>query len=180
MRRSRLLHSITHAHPRHLVGEKGYAHRAGARRFVKYNGNLRGSEPVLEACKGNAYVTTTHVINSCIVKASKLTRVARVYRGVAGGVLPERFWTPNAQGVRGGVEMAFLSTTYDRDVAMRAVRAPVVEAEERGCRALARGDGVEPFEAAQRRVRVRAGAVVLLNVLGHLRGEARAAFLERP
>ena len=79
---------------------------------------------MLEACKGNAYVTTTHVINSCIVKASKLTRVARVYRGVAGGVLPERFWTPNAQGVRGGVEPAFLSTTYDRGVAMHYASAP--------------------------------------------------------
>ena len=44
---------------------------------------------MLAACKGNAYVTTTHVINSCIVKASKLTRVARVYRGVAGGGLPQ-------------------------------------------------------------------------------------------
>ncbi len=72
MRRSRLLHSITHAQPWRLAGEKVHSHKTNApppcawraRRFVKYNGNLRGSEPVLEACKGNAYVTTTHVINS--------------------------------------------------------------------------------------------------------------------
>ena len=63
-------------------------------------------------------MTTIHVINSAIVKASKLTKVAKVYRGVAGGVLPEAFFTPNAQGARGGVEKAFLSTTFDREVAM--------------------------------------------------------------
>ena len=55
--------------------------------------------------------------NSAIVKASKLTKADKVYRGVAGGVLPERFWTPDEHGVRGGVERAFLSTTYERGVA---------------------------------------------------------------
>ena len=79
-------------------------------RFVKYNDTLRGFGAFLASCKGNRYVTTTHVINSAIVKASKLTRVGKVYRGVAGGVLPERFWVPNEQGVRGGGENAFLST----------------------------------------------------------------------
>ena len=41
--------------------------------FVKYNAVLRGN-PSLARCKGNGYRTTIHVINSCIVKASKLTR----------------------------------------------------------------------------------------------------------
>jgi len=85
--------------------------------FAKYNDLLRNFGRHLDGCLGNRYVTTTHVINSCIVKTSKLTQVARVYRGVASGVLPEQFWTPNEQGVRGGVESAFLSTTYDREVA---------------------------------------------------------------
>lgn len=75
--------------------------------YVKYNDNLRGFGPALEGCKGNAYVTTCHVINSAIVKTSKLTKVAKVYRGVVGGLLPETFWTPNAQGVRGGVEVTY-------------------------------------------------------------------------
>ena len=58
-----------------------------------------------------------HVINSAIVKSSKLTQAAKVYRGVAGGRLPDSFWTPNEYNVRGGIESAFLSTTLDRKVA---------------------------------------------------------------
>ena len=42
------------------------------------------------------------VINSVIVKSSKLTRATKVYRGIAGGLLPDRFWIPNEQGVKGG------------------------------------------------------------------------------
>lgn len=88
-------------------------------RFEHYNPVLRGFPRwALDACKGNRYVTTIHTINSAIVKTSKLTEVARVYRGVAGGVLPDAFFTPNEQGVRGGVEKAFLSTTFERTVAM--------------------------------------------------------------
>ena len=74
-----------------------------ARRYVKYNVNLRGFGAALAGCKGNRYVTTTHVINSVIVKASKLTKVAKVYRGVTG-VLPDRFCEDDAHGFRGGVE----------------------------------------------------------------------------
>jgi hypothetical protein len=87
--------------------------------FVKYNDTVRGFGPALAGCKGNRYVTTTHAINSCIVKASKLTKVAKVYRGVAGGVLPDAFWTADKYGVRGGVERAFQSTSYDKAVAVR-------------------------------------------------------------
>ena len=79
---------------------------------------LRNFGDVLEGCKGNRYVTTIHVINSAIIKASKLTKIAPVYRGVSGSVLPEELWTPNAHGVRGGVERGFLSLSYDRNMAM--------------------------------------------------------------
>ena len=92
--------------------------------FVKYNDLLRGFGGHLAGCKGNRYVTTTHVINSTIVKASKLTKAAKVYRGIVGGVLPDAFWTPNEHGVRGGVESAFLSTTLNRDVALQYSRQP--------------------------------------------------------
>ena len=37
---------------------------------------------------------------------------------MAGGVLPEQFWTPNNYGVMGGIELGFMSTTTDRDVAL--------------------------------------------------------------
>ena len=86
-------------------------------RFVKYNDLLRGFGGALEGCKGNRYVTTTHAINSAIIKASKLTRVAKVYRGVSGGTLPAEFWAADEHNVRGGCEYGFLSTTTDAAVA---------------------------------------------------------------
>jgi|EP00966_Prymnesium_polylepis_P017997 NLR family CARD domain-containing protein 3 len=92
--------------------------------FVKYNDLLRGFGPALEGCKDNTYITTIHVINSAIVKVSKLTKATKVYRGVAGGVLPESFWRPNEQGVKGGIESAFMSTTFDRSVAMDYASQP--------------------------------------------------------
>ena len=92
--------------------------------FVKYNDLLRCFGPALDGCKDNKYVTTTHVINSAIVKVSKLTKATKVYRGVAGGVLPESFWRPNDQGVKGGIESAFMSTTFDRNVAMHYASVP--------------------------------------------------------
>ena len=59
---------------------------------------------------------TLHVINSSIVKLSKLTFAAKVYRGVSGGRLPYNFRVANGYGVRGGVDPAFMSTTTDREV----------------------------------------------------------------
>ena len=49
---------------------------------------------------------------------SKLTRAAKVYRGIANKALPAKFWEKNEFGVCGGVEAAFMSTTIMRDVAM--------------------------------------------------------------
>eukprot|EP00966_Prymnesium_polylepis_P068193 1585006-Prymnesium_polylepis.2 len=92
--------------------------------FVKYNDVLRGFGAALEGCKGNTYVTTTYVINSVIVKSSKLTKAKKVYRGVAGGVLPESFWHVNEQGVKGGIESAFMNTTFEREVAMTYASVP--------------------------------------------------------
>ena len=94
--------------------------------FVKYNAVLRGHDPdaptflreqFTSLCRGNVYATTLHIINSSLVKLSKLTYVTKVYRGVSGGVLPEAFWKPNAFGVCGGVETAFMSATLDPTVA---------------------------------------------------------------
>ena len=69
--------------------------------------------------KANLYTTTLHVINSGIVKTSKLTFAGKVYRGVSGAALLPEFWEPNDHGVRGGIEGAFMSTTTNRDVAMQ-------------------------------------------------------------
>jgi len=116
--------------------------------FVKYNSVLRGlnsevdflQKQLVGLCCGaevseqlaareisfaqakgkvNRYTTTLHVINSGIVKTSKLTFAGKVYRGVAGMALPDAFWQANADGVRGGIEGAFMSTTKDRRVAMQ-------------------------------------------------------------
>ena len=90
--------------------------------FAKYNDLLRGFGP--NSTGTNRYVTSTHVINSCIVKTSKLTKAQTVYRGIAGGRLPQAFWRPDEYGIRGGVESAFMSTTYNRDVAMHYASKP--------------------------------------------------------
>ena len=68
--------------------------------YVHYNGTLR------RRLKG-FFVTSLHAINSGIIKLSKHTPAKTVYRGVAGGVLPDQFWTPNEHGVMGGVELGF-------------------------------------------------------------------------
>ena len=80
--------------------------------YVWYNnGTLRKR-------KKGQFVTTLHAINSAILKLSRHTKACTVYRGVAGGVLPDVFWTPNQHGIMGGVELGFMSTTTDRSVAM--------------------------------------------------------------
>ena len=51
-----------------------------------------------------------------IIKLSKLTSATKLYRGVSGALLPRPFWTPNQYNVRGGVEVAFMSCTEDKEV----------------------------------------------------------------
>jgi hypothetical protein len=62
------------------------------------------------------FVTTLHVLKSAILKMARLQPTEKVYRGTKGGILPAEFWTPNESNVRGGIEMAFMSTTLDRSV----------------------------------------------------------------
>ena len=95
--------------------------------FVKYNAVLQCRQlphmpehiaAIYRACHGNVYATTLHAINSAIVKLGKLTIATIVWRGVSGGLLPDRFRSSNAFGVKGGIEAGFMSTTTDREVAM--------------------------------------------------------------
>ena len=94
--------------------------------FVKYNTVLRGLQSAIgffkkrfeDLCLGNKYTTTMHVINSAVVKLSKLTFASEVYRGVSGGRLPHHFRHADEYGVRGGIDPAFMSTTLDREVAL--------------------------------------------------------------
>eukprot|EP00966_Prymnesium_polylepis_P089050 2061087-Prymnesium_polylepis.2 len=70
-----------------------------------------------ELCQGNTYTTTIWVINSVIVKLGKLTVPEKVYRGVSGRGLPKSMQEKGSGSGVGGVDVAFLSTTVDREVA---------------------------------------------------------------
>ena len=73
-------------------------------------------------CKGNWYQTTIHVINSAVVKLSKLTTARKLYRGLANTTLPDELWLPDGYNVRGGVELSFQSATENRRVAFDYAR----------------------------------------------------------
>lgn len=72
---------------------------------LDYEGRLHsGVEGVAHEHEGqtawvwlNRYTTTVHAINSCVLKASKLTRACTVYRGFAGGTLPDEVPRSGAQ-----------------------------------------------------------------------------------
>ena len=95
--------------------------------FVKYNAVLRGASadapPYLrrrlhELCLGNQYTTTLHALNSTLLVLSQLTVVRRVYRVVSGAALPDALRVPDELGCVGGVELGFLSTTENRELAL--------------------------------------------------------------
>ena len=67
------------------------------------------------------YTTTIHVLVSAVVRLARVAKVpeARVVsRGMGGMVLGEKWFSPDARGTRGGVELGFLSTTLNRRVAL--------------------------------------------------------------
>ena len=63
------------------------------------------------------YATTIHAINSAIIKLSQLTKATTVFRGLAGLRLPQNFFVKNKDGIAGGVEYGFSSTTRHRGTA---------------------------------------------------------------
>ena len=100
--------------------------------YVKYNAVLRALTKVpflvgkcQKLTQGNLYTTTIHVINSCILKLGRLMHPARVYRGMAGGMLPPEFFSTRGESgdvsgrkFLGVVEFGFMSTTVDKSVAL--------------------------------------------------------------
>ena len=101
--------------------------------YMKYNGTLRGilpdSPPFFQIafqrlCQGNNYAATIHTINTALVKLSTLQKVQKVYRGLAGK-LPKPFRVEDKFAARGGVELGFMSTTTNKEVAAEyAAAAP--------------------------------------------------------
>ena len=71
--------------------------------------------------KDNRYVNTIFLCASSMVKfsgAGRIPRGRKVYRGMAGIRLPDRFVHVGEDGGRGGVEFAFMSTTTNKEVAV--------------------------------------------------------------
>jgi hypothetical protein len=69
----------------------------------------------------NKYPTSIHTLVSAVVKLSRQTTIPvnrKVYRGLGGLVLDDQWFECDKRGVRGAVELGFLSTTLTRDVAL--------------------------------------------------------------
>eukprot|EP01047_Picozoa_sp_COSAG01_P002040 COSAG01_NODE_51_length_31472_cov_106.607083_4_plen_742_part_00 len=64
------------------------------------------------------FTTTLHVLNSAVLKLSRLQPALTVYRGISRMKLPKVFIEKNDRNVRGGVEYGFMSTTSDKEVAL--------------------------------------------------------------
>jgi hypothetical protein len=63
-----------------------------------------------------------HVLVSAILKLSRQTKIPegrKVYRGLSGMVLDDKWFCPDARGSCGGVEKGFLSTTLKKEIAMQ-------------------------------------------------------------
>lgn len=96
--------------------------------FVPLNAELRalsrflsedGSRVATPIVPGQVKLRNTlHVVSSALRKVSHLTKVETVYRSMPNGRFPSFFWDLDEHGVRGGVELAFMSTTRERAVAM--------------------------------------------------------------
>ena len=73
--------------------------------FMKYNAKLRQfPAAAVAALKGNAYVTSIHAVVSAIIKLSRTWKIPddrKVYRGLGGMLLPQKFWREDAYGCRG-------------------------------------------------------------------------------
>jgi len=64
------------------------------------------------------YTTTLHVMNSGVLKVSRLQPAMKVFRGISGMKLPRSFTQRNQDNCRGGVEYGFMSCTVNESVAL--------------------------------------------------------------
>ena len=69
---------------------------------------------------GNLYATTISVLVSAVQKIAQTTKLpegTRLFRGLGGLMdLPREFFLADAQGRKGFVEWAFMSTTSKKEV----------------------------------------------------------------
>mmetsp|Transcript_16318 Transcript_16318/g.32639 ORF Transcript_16318/g.32639 Transcript_16318/m.32639 type:complete len:1094 (+) Transcript_16318:115-3396(+) len=110
--------------------------------FQKYNGKLRDAIKRLDELlkegnsaikaietvqkeSGRSYVTTIHVINSALIKISRITSILgnrKVLRGFSGLKVPDCFREPDEYGCQGGIEAGFLSTSTDSKQAVGYIK----------------------------------------------------------
>ena len=94
--------------------------------FEKYNAVLRAMPNLvpffvnsyMKLCMGNRYVGTLHAINRLLLKLGKIKSAVKLYRGISGMRLPDKFFHEDEHGLRGGIEFGFMSATSDQSVAM--------------------------------------------------------------
>ena len=96
--------------------------------YIKYNFILRGAwsfysnafidNYIKTSCRGNKYPTTMLYMCLGIQKLSRITKAQKVYRA-PGGILPKAFFKLEADGFRGGIELGLMSTTTNREEAMK-------------------------------------------------------------
>ena len=87
--------------------------------YVKYNGVLRGVAGATAG--GTAYSATVHLIASGLRKLSRVSEPPKdmvLYRGNGGMALPADFLELDEQGCAGGTELAIMSATPERSVAL--------------------------------------------------------------
>ena len=85
--------------------------------YVQYNAVMRG----LAAAGSTTYRATIHLICSALRKLSRISQPPPgllLYRGCGGMALPAAFLEPDEQGCTGGTELALMSATPDKSVAL--------------------------------------------------------------
>ena len=100
--------------------------------FQHYNQHLRdlgeatkgGGAPQMRTKKEQHYTTTIHAIASALKKVARVTPIpqgGKVYRGMSGVRLPAAFEKPDQCGCRGGVDLAFMSTSTSKEEALKYI-----------------------------------------------------------
>ena len=122
------------------VGEVLAAYLYTGPGFAAYNSVYRKHPPQLvkvlqgdAAWSDNTMSTTLFCISSALLKLSRHTPIpndCKLYRGLGEMLLPLQFWVEHGEPPwKGGVEMAFMSTTSDKDTAVKYVRGKGMVAE---------------------------------------------------
>ena len=85
---------------------------------------LGGTRRAMRAKQERRYTTTIHAIASALKKVARVTPIpkgGKVYRGMSGVRLPAAFEKLDQYGCRGGVDLAFMSTSTSKEQALKYI-----------------------------------------------------------